>query len=1183
MARSTPTVRTNILSYREQDQEYHLAVDSADWYSWLMTATTFAFSSAAGSFTARKEQISNQRGGWYWKAYCRRQGKLLHAYLGKSETLSLERLQSVAAELTQQQVHLSTHGATTPIPGTVPGTLTGNIPALPTVLIGREQEIETACTLLHETTRLLTITGPGGVGKTRLALESAQILREDFLDGIFFVSLGPITDHALVVPTIAQELGFMEAGEEPLLARVKAYLHSKQILLVLDNFEQLMTASPLLADLLSSCPQLKLLVTSREVLHLRGEYELIVPPLALPDLQQLPDNETLLHYPAIALFTQRATAMKADFALTPTNAAIIAEICIQLDGLPLALELAAARIKHLPPQMLLTRLEHRLQVLTGGPRDLPTRQQTLRDALTWSYELLTTQEQKVFRALSVFIRGCTLEAAEELCATLFGTDVQALDVISSLIDKSLLQQAEQIDGSLRLRMLETIREYGEECLRTEGEDTQVRQAYAMYYLALVERAEPQLRKGEQALWLQRLEEDYDNLRGALGWLIEQPELPARAAALRFCGGLWRFWRIRNRHREGYQWAEKALRQSKQDQIEIPIRAKACFATATLADSQGHYQRSIELLQESLALYQAIDDQAGIVATLNRLGTAYARTTPVEAHALFEQSLQLARQQQDLYGIADALGTLGDEAFAQGFLSEARAFFEERLSIAQQLEDKRSSAYCLDSLGQIAANQGDYPRACELFQGSLTLHREVGDRVGIMLVLLPLAIVTLYQGDYATADFLLEECLIVSKELGNQHKVVHYLKKFNTNAPFYDQWQPLPTSLTTEGSSTIAYEAGDDEGMATRLFTLGCIEFTQGKFADAQQSLAESMDLFQQLDNRVMIAAVFSIQGHLAAHQGHYATAHSLMGESLTLTREMGDHWTLSSRLTQLGLVALNEGQNAQARTLIEESVRVAKKIGDPRYIAEALHLMGLLALYEGDYASAQRLLDESLAMQSEMRSGLTRAYLLADFGLLAIHQHDFKKASQLIEESLILCQRTGDRWFIPSCLERLGEVIVNQNAAARAVQLWGAATTLREEIGAPIPPIEDQLYQHSLASARQQLDITQFNAAWQAGREMSLEQILRFYDAKTASMPAQTPPSTDVVVNEKPLEKPPVLTGREKEVLQLLASGLPDTQIAAQLIISPRTVQTHLRTIYHKLEVSSRSAATRYALEHGLT
>jgi len=397
-----------------------------------------------------------------------------------------------------------------------------NLPVQFTPFIGREQELSTIQQLLlQEGVRLATLTGPGGTGKTRLGVQVAAELIDSFADGVFFVNLAPVNDTALVVPTIAETLGMREAGGQPLLKRLAEELQQKQILLLLDNFEQVVSAAVQVVDLLSTCPDLKVLVTSREVLHVQAEHEFPVPPLPLPDPKSLPDLATLSHNAAVALFIQRAQAVKPDFQVTNANARAIAEICVRLDGLPLAIELAAARMKLLPPQALLARLGQSLQVLTGAARDLPARQQTLRNTIAWSYHLLDAAEQRLFCRLSVFVGGCTLEAAEAICAAPGdGNEAgQVLEIVASLIDKSLLQQIAQEGEEPRFAMLETIREYGLERLEASSKAEVTQRSHAEYFLTLAERAEPEVRSAQQITWIARLEHEHDNLREALRWFI----------------------------------------------------------------------------------------------------------------------------------------------------------------------------------------------------------------------------------------------------------------------------------------------------------------------------------------------------------------------------------------------------------------------------------------------------------------------------------------------------------------------------------------------------------------------------------------------------------------------------------------------------------------------------------------
>jgi predicted ATPase/class 3 adenylate cyclase len=436
-----------------------------------------------------------------------------------------------------------------------------NLPTQPTVLIGREKEVAAVERLLRrEDVRLVTLTGPGGIGKTRLALQVAAELSDRFADGVFFVNLAPLSDPALVIPATAQALAIQEVRGQPLFDLLKASLREEHLLVLLDNFEQVVGAAVQVADLLAACPLLKVLVTSRAALHVSGEQEFAVSPLAVPDSKHLPNLVTLSQYEAVALFIQRAQAVKLEFQVTNANAPAVAEICIRLDGLPLAIELAAARIKVLPPQALLARLSQRLKVLTSGARDVPARQQTLRNTIEWSYQLLDADERRLFRRLSVFAGGCTFEAIEAVCTAL---DIesragQVFDGVASLIDKSLLQQTEQEEA--RLAMLETIREYGLECLRESGEMEATQKAHADYYLTLAEEAETELRGAQSALWLERLEREHDNLRAVMQWVLEPGRQKEQRLemALRLGAVLGGFWFARGPLHEGQVFLERTL-------------------------------------------------------------------------------------------------------------------------------------------------------------------------------------------------------------------------------------------------------------------------------------------------------------------------------------------------------------------------------------------------------------------------------------------------------------------------------------------------------------------------------------------------------------------------------------------------------------------------------------------------
>jgi predicted ATPase len=528
------------------------------------------------------------------------------------------------------------------------------------------------CALLRRReVRLVTLTGAGGIGKTRLALRVAAELDVDFRDGIIFIRLAAIQDSTLVIPTIIQSLGLKETEHWPPLDLLQTVLRDKQQLLVLDNLERLVQAAPQIVDLLARCPQLKLLITSRAVLQVQGEYEFQVPALALPNREQIFTHDTLADYAAVALFLQRARAINPDFQLTDTNAAAIAEICLRLDGLPLAIELAAARIKLLSPEELLVRLDDPLAVLTGGPRDLPVRQQTRRNTLLWSYQLLSSWEQQLFRLLSVFVGGCTMEAAEAVSVSqiAIGEEPYVLDGLSSLISKSLLRTVQQEGEPSRLFMLETIREYGLECLEASGEMERVRAAHASYYLRLAEESEQHLSGREQACWLARLEREHGNLRAALQWFLDQAEKgTSREMALRMATALGEFWLIRGHGSYGRLALERALANSEGTRASYLAKA---FATAgRIASGQGDLGQAEAWVKKNLSLFCQLDDTRGRARALRELGyLAMLRGENDKAHALLEEGVTLFRELGDLQGINDSSLTKSSVLLIQGEYSK----------------------------------------------------------------------------------------------------------------------------------------------------------------------------------------------------------------------------------------------------------------------------------------------------------------------------------------------------------------------------------------------------------------------------------------------------------------------------------------------------------------------------------
>jgi predicted ATPase/class 3 adenylate cyclase len=649
-----------------------------------------------------------------------------------------------------------------------------HLPAQLTPMVGREREVGQVSALLRRgDVRFLTLMGPGGIGKTRLALQVAADLFDAFADGVFFVELAPISDPKLVVSAIAKTLGVKDAAGQPLIESLKVHFREKHLLLLLDNFEQVVDAATDVAALLAACPRLTVLVTSRSVLHVTGEHEWAVPPLNLPDLQQLPPLEQLTQYEAVRLFISRAQAANAKFVVTNDTAPAVAEICHRLDGLPLAIELAAARIKLFPPAALLARLDHRLIFLTGGMRDRPTRQQTIRTTIDWSYHLLTEDEQTLFARVSVFVGSCTLEAVEAVCNAGSPLSIEILDGLARLIDHSLMQQQLNERGQTRFRLLEIIREYALELLAVRGERVALQQAHGAYFLQVAERAERELVGSDRAA-LERLEEEHADLRAALTWWL-RPERSNEDAemGLHLAGALGWFWVQRGYWGEGRGWLERALAANSVGAVMdgLPctkVVAKGLSSIGFLAWFQGDYTLAHAWLKESVAIWRNVEDRWGLAFALTWLGQATASLHGAAVGRSFaEQGLAYFRELGDEPGMAFVLFILGHQAMELGDNRTARALLEESVALHRQLNAKEFIANTIRHLGTVALRQGDVAAARTAFEESLAISRECGDRLGQALALTTLGDLVRYEGNYQRAKVPYQESLQLFEELGDK--------------------------------------------------------------------------------------------------------------------------------------------------------------------------------------------------------------------------------------------------------------------------------------------------------------------------------------------------------------------------------------------------------------------------------
>ena len=910
--------------------------------------------------------------------------------LAKNPQQRFEHIRDFAQALEEASVAESPEHHTLPLQN-LPVYLS-NLPAQLTSLIGREPEVMALCTLLQRPdVRLVTLTGTGGIGKTRLSLEVGSEILPAFSEGVYLVPLASINDSTLVIPAIAHTLGLQHRyteRQQPLAEHMeflKIFLREKQSLLLLDNFEQVIDAAPAIAELLAACPRLKILVTSRAVLHISGEHEFPLTPLELPSGTSPLSIHELTQYSAIALFLQRAMAIKPDFDVTTANVQTIAMICRRLDGLPLAIELAAARIKLLPPQALLQRLIHPLNVLTAGRQNAPERHQTLRNTIAWSYHLLNAVEQQLFRRISVFVGSCSLEAIEALYNSYPDRSMLVLDGVTSLIDKSLLRQIEWGDEP-RIVMLETIREYALEMLEASGEERLTRHAHAVYYMTLAEASEQELVGPQQTAWLERLEQEHENLRAALDWSLQQAGGTIETQqymeiALRLAGALRRFWQMHGHLNEGQMFTEKALSVSDGIQVSAQARAKALIAAGTLASIQNDYDRTEIYCRESLLLFREIGDQQGIALSLFLLSVV---------------------------------------PMMKGDNVAARSMTEEALALFREMGDLERVAWSLSTLGLLDTQEEKYDSARLHYEESLAIHRKLSNKRGVAATLLRLAqLIFVSMGDQAALHSLLDECMALYNELGEK------------------------------------------EG----------------------------------------IANLYSLAGQLAFRQGDISGAQVQIEESIQLYRQIGQRRALAESLATLAKIALTKGERAQARILYNESQEIARELN---------HM-----------------------------------------------------------------------WLIAACLEGRAGIAAEEGQLTWAVQLWGAADALRENIRVSIPLIERAEYERSIAAARTGLGKHDFAIAWEAGRAMTLEQaIISQGDAKLASQAA--PASSSLSKYPTPSTYPAGLTAREVEVLRLVAKGRTSSEIAIELKIKEKTVAHHLTHIFNKTNSENRAAAAAFAIRHGL-
>jgi predicted ATPase/DNA-binding SARP family transcriptional activator len=829
--------------------------------------------------------------------------------------------------------------ATAPVPS-VNGYLSHSL----TDLVGREEERQEVARQLRHS-RLVTLTGMGGIGKTRLAWEVANEVVQEYADGVWLVALESLTEGRLVIQQIASVLGLREERGRTPLQSVTEHLCHKRLLLVLDNCEHLMEASAeAVAHLLRECAEVRILATSREALGIADETVWSVPALAVPDMEHLPEGQAtllrvLMGYESVQLFVERAEAVQKGFALTGSNVRMVAQVCQKLEGVPLAIELAAARVRVMTVEQIVSRLDNHLGLLTGGSRLAQSRQQTLRATLDWSYHLLSQQERSLLCRLSVFAGGCTREAVAGSRYPVIGesrgpdsplpsdyrlltTDHSLLDLLSSLVDKSLVrfEQRESEDG--RYRLLEMVRQYAAERLHASGEAEAIKNRHRDWFLALAEEAEPQLNGADQASWLRRLETEHDNLRVALAWSATEGQ--EAQAGLRLAGALNRFWHIRGDFHEARASLERALSQEGA-RAETVARAKALNGLGTTAYRQGEYASARALAEEALTIQRALGDKAGMAVSLNNLGNVLdAQGEYGTARSYYAESLTLNREIGDRALEAINLTNLGNVAQQTRDSAAARSYYEESLAIRRELGDRLGVAYSVTGLGFLSQDQGDYVAAQSCYKESLAIRRELGDRRGAAVALGYLGQVAQHQGDFTAARSYYEESLHTLREIGERR------------------------------------------GMAGVLNDLGTVAQDQGDYAAAQSYCEESLALNRDLGNRPWEAISLHTLGNIARDRGDYAAARTLLQEGKNLFQELGDTRGIATSLNSLGDVENARGEHTAACASYAESLRLFQRLAHRLGLVASLEGMAAVMLERTEVQKAARLWGAS----HELREGI---------------------------------------------------------------------------------------------------------------------------------------------------------------------------------------------------------------------
>ncbi|MFN2190491.1 MAG: tetratricopeptide repeat protein [Candidatus Promineifilaceae bacterium] len=923
-----------------------------------------------------------------------------------------------------------------------------NLPYELNRFVGRQKQIAEILDLFEQDkARLVTLTGPGGVGKTRLAIRLASELRGRFKDGVWLVELASLVNPDLIARQTMRVFSLREEEGQPLIQTLVEYLRSRKLLLILDNCEHLIEDAALFAHtILRSAPEVRILATSREPLAIEGEIMWALPPLSSPDPAEKVTPETLANYEAADLFIERVMAIQPQFIIDAENAKAIAQVCTCLDGIPLAIELAAARLKAMSVEDVAARLGDCFRFLVGNRTSEP-RQKTLESLIDWSYDLLPQDQRMMMRCLSVFSGGWSLEAAESVCTSSVIDRSDVLELLAQLVDKSLVM-AVMNKGGTRYRFLETIRQFAADRLVKSGEAPDVKMKHSQYYLDLAEKSYGKLWGKDQGLWLDRLEVEHDNLRRALEHISYND--PTGDSFLRMAGSLWRFWEVRGYITEGRSWISRALESS--PGASTYFQANGHRGAGILARQQGDYDEAQSHHEISLALFR-------------ELGPDY--------------NLGAARQ----------LDALGEIEQYHGNYEAAIAYHKESLALQQEIGDKEGIAASLAHLGVIAREQGHYGESEELLKQSLQLNREQGDRLRIGVDLNNLGLLATLQCHYDQALHYLEEAVLQYRDLNNKLGISDSLMNMGDVAK--DRGDFKQSDALYAECLTLKRELGERRGIARTMVRQATTALLQGNYRAAHDLADQSLASFTELGIKRGVLVALRISGLVAIYEGEFERADKLAQESLQMAQQLGALFETAQAEVVMGLSAHAQADLEEAEIRFGAALAEFRAINDRRSIAHTLVGMARSAYRRDDHAGAKKYLDESLALSRKYGIQWSLAYSLEIMGLLKRSEGDYRQASKLLLESLQLSYEQANRQGIANALGGIAGLAAMVNQPDLAMLLFASADRIREEIGGRMGLADKREYESCLRIAKEQMDEATFAACWAVGLGMSIDRAVQ--------------------------------------------------------------------------------------------